>query len=299
MNNQWLMQRGISLDRLATLLRFAEAGSIVKAAGGDPSRQSLASRQIRELEEFFGVELVRRQGRGLTLTDHGRQLVALIRTQFTAIRDFKAAAAREPLVFSLAAQNAMLNWLVLPRLDQIGAQLPKIKWRFLHESTDALVGKLATGECDYGVVRKDALTAPLEGFSLGVVDWVLVIPTPLAPAKPAVGSWIEDVPLILPVGGHIREGVESFARRLHFRLGVRFECTSHMQSLEAVRAQQAGAVLPRLALNHLPNGSYRNYSLPKVCLPPWSICLAFSRRTLAVRPHADKIARTLQKLLAC
>jgi hypothetical protein len=58
------------LDRLATLLRLRRRGLLSK-----PQAAIFASivghSPIRELEEFFGVELVRRKGAGLTLTDHG------------------------------------------------------------------------------------------------------------------------------------------------------------------------------------------------------------------------------------
>ena len=52
------LKSGLSLERLRAFLLFREAGSITRAAGGDPVRVSLISRQLRELEEFFEVELV-------------------------------------------------------------------------------------------------------------------------------------------------------------------------------------------------------------------------------------------------
>ena len=68
-------ERGLSLDRLKTLIEVARAGSIAGAARGDSARQSLYSRQIKELEEFFGVELTRRRGKVLVLTRPGWELV--------------------------------------------------------------------------------------------------------------------------------------------------------------------------------------------------------------------------------
>lgn len=44
-------ERGLSLDRLKTLIEVAKAGSIAAAARGDSARQSLYSRQIKELIE--------------------------------------------------------------------------------------------------------------------------------------------------------------------------------------------------------------------------------------------------------
>jgi DNA-binding transcriptional LysR family regulator len=81
MNAEILSRSGFSLNRLADFSAVAGAGSIVGAARGDVERQSLLSRQIRELEESFNAELVRRKGRGLVLTEAGRELAALGRSQ--------------------------------------------------------------------------------------------------------------------------------------------------------------------------------------------------------------------------
>ena len=63
---------GLSLDRLRTFLRVAVAGNLAKAAKGDATQQSQFSRQIKELEAFFGVALTRRVGRRIEITDEDR-----------------------------------------------------------------------------------------------------------------------------------------------------------------------------------------------------------------------------------
>ena len=52
--------KGLSLDRLETLSRIVAQGGIARAASGDANRQSQFSRQIAELEEWFGVNLLDR-----------------------------------------------------------------------------------------------------------------------------------------------------------------------------------------------------------------------------------------------
>ena len=54
-------EHGLSLERLRTLQLVSEAGSIAAAARGDTTRQSQYSRQLKELEQFFGTTLTRRQ----------------------------------------------------------------------------------------------------------------------------------------------------------------------------------------------------------------------------------------------
>ena len=60
-------ESGLSLDRLKALVEVGAAGSIVKAADGDPVKQSQYSRQIKELEDFFRVKLLERRLHELTL----------------------------------------------------------------------------------------------------------------------------------------------------------------------------------------------------------------------------------------
>lgn len=47
---------GLSIDRLRSFLKVAEAGNLATAAQGDVVRQSQYSRQIKELEGFFGSQ---------------------------------------------------------------------------------------------------------------------------------------------------------------------------------------------------------------------------------------------------
>src|SRR5438876_8623230 len=53
-------QSGLSLERLKTFREIVAAGGITAAAGDDSNRQSQFSRQLKELERYFGVELLRR-----------------------------------------------------------------------------------------------------------------------------------------------------------------------------------------------------------------------------------------------
>jgi DNA-binding transcriptional LysR family regulator len=69
-----LKQGGISSDRLQRFCVVARAGGVTLTAKGDPTKQSLFSRQIKELEEFFGVDAGRPRGRGIALTLAGEQL---------------------------------------------------------------------------------------------------------------------------------------------------------------------------------------------------------------------------------
>ncbi|WP_009963649.1 helix-turn-helix domain-containing protein [Verrucomicrobium spinosum] len=79
-----LSRHGLSLDRLHGFLCVVEAGNISQAAAGDPVKQSQLSRQIRDLEAFFGVELTHRRGKSIAISAEGLRLAALIRQHLRA-----------------------------------------------------------------------------------------------------------------------------------------------------------------------------------------------------------------------
>ena len=95
-------ESGLSLDRLKTLLEVAVAGSLVKAAEGDPVRQSQYSRQIKELEDFFRIQLVERQGKGTRLTPSGRELARISRFFMMGLSNFQRGCLSEERFFGLA-----------------------------------------------------------------------------------------------------------------------------------------------------------------------------------------------------
>src|SRR5213594_2337775 len=98
-----LQEGGLSLDRLQSFCLVAQAGGVTKAAKGDPAKQSLFSRQVKELEEFFGAELIRRKGRGIALTEAGKRLNVLARESFASLLDFKSECKALPVEIVIGA----------------------------------------------------------------------------------------------------------------------------------------------------------------------------------------------------
>lgn len=89
MFEELIQESGLSIERLRNFCQIAHAGGITRAADGNPITQSLYSRQLKELEEYFGVELVRRKGRGIVLTSAGEKLNALACEYLGMLRDFR------------------------------------------------------------------------------------------------------------------------------------------------------------------------------------------------------------------
>ncbi len=73
------MATPLDLDQLQTFCAIADCGSFTEAARRVNKTQSAVSMQIKRLEERIGKPLLTREGRGVTLTQHGEQLYSRAR----------------------------------------------------------------------------------------------------------------------------------------------------------------------------------------------------------------------------
>ena len=252
-----LSKGGLSLDRLAGFRAVAEAGSIVKAAGGDPVRQSLISRQIRELEEFFGTELTRRQGKGLAITPAGQRLASLVRGQLQDLEDFlreREGAARE---FAIGAGGSILEWLVVPAAPRLAAALGGAVVRFEGARSRDLVEGVREGRLDFAIVRNDALPATAPRRKLVRLGFLLCVPAALLakggrPARLADPKLWQSLPFAAAKGGG---QLDTRIRQAMAEAGVdfrpRFECGSMLQVRQLVEAGHCAAVLPDIGARGL------------------------------------------------
>lgn len=291
MFDELLQQGGLSLDRLQSFCRVAEAGGVTKAAKGDPARQSLFSRQIKELEEFFGVELVRRSGRGVVLTAAGRRLHVLAREQLAGLQDFKQECAEEKSQLTLAAGDSLIQWVLLPNLSGLFPKLPNVALRLLNLSSTEIVSGLADGTLDLGIVRKKA-ACKMQSAPLGCVGFSLFVPSRLLAGKEAgdlsVGM-IARLPLATLEGvGEFRSELARVARRKKVEFNIELELSSFPLIAKAVQGGTCAAFLPSLARTEFSAGAVAELQLDWLRPLGREIVLAWNPRLVRIRTAVSK-----------
>lgn len=250
---------GLSLERLRSFLEMAEAGSIAGAAPGDPVRQSQISRQIRELEDYFGAELTVRRGKTLALTPEGRRLADLVREQFGMLDDFRRERAGAPRVFVVAAGVSTLEWLVVPALPRLADLLGGARLRTELRRSRSLVEGVREGRVDLGLVRRDAVpdAEPGNCEPVTTVSFHLCVPRHFLPAGAGAeglddpAHWRELPFAAGGEGGQMARAVRDAMTWLEVDFEPRFDCGSMLHVLELVRREACAAVLPNLALGGL------------------------------------------------
>jgi len=297
MNKTLLSLKGISLDRLQNFCLVADAGSIVGAVGNDPPRQSLLSRQIRELEESFEVELIRRQGRGIIITEAGRELAASSRQFFKAMEDFAAGWQEKPTRISLVAPNSVLQWLILPRIQSLQEKLPKVKFDLFHESNREIIQKVREHVCDFGFIREENVPHTLRKFPLGKMVFSLFVPAKLGHKMPGDHmEMLSSVPLALPMGGLLREELDQLMKAKRMAMDVRLECSSYLDSARAIKSGAIASVLPNLARVDLLEKEYFEFPL-NLKQATRRLCLIWNQRAVDTRLGLRKVLPELRRVL--
>ena len=288
---------GLSMDRLRVLCEVAEAGSIARAAGGDPVRQSQFSRQLKELEDFFEIELTRRQGKGLVLTDVGKELVQIARESIGRLHDFQLEAMARPLSYSIGGGDSLVQWLVLPRLARLQGALPNVSLRLQNLRTAEVISRLQELSLDFGLVRHDAISEPLAAFPLGRMKYALYCPRMLAPGKepPGLRELLHGIPLAMQSGdGAFVHQFRDWAEKSRVNVSIKLECESFPQACRALVSGACAAVLPTIARCDLPEDDFLEFDLPFLNRKPRQMCLAWNPRTLRLRSAASEVADILR-----
>ena len=298
--NSLFKEGGLSLDRLRNFVLIADAGGISLAADGDPSRMSLFSRQIKELEAFFGAALTQRQGRTYKLTEAGNQLAQLARAYLSGLEDFQQTCQNVPQTISLASGSSVLEWLVLPRIAKLREALPNTRFELITGRTNELVQRLTDMNVNLALLREDAVVRPLKTKRLLLLTYSLFIPKRLA-ASVWTGNLNESLaklPLATSVGGQFREYLEKAASKARCPIRIELSCSSFTQAVRAAKTGAFGAVLPSLAAMEFAPGEMVQVPVPFLKSYARPICLAWNPRLTEVRPAVERAIKALDQVLA-
>jgi DNA-binding transcriptional LysR family regulator len=284
MLNRLLSEGGISLDRLGSFHEVAESGSITAAANGSPSRQSLLSRQISDLESFFGVSLLRRESRPHRLTSEGEELARLCREFFVGIEECSTQWKTGETVVSIVSGESLLQWIVLP--------LVRSRPMFRKRTGDA-VQSVIDGKADLALVRKDAVPDGLKHEGEFALRYRLIVPEAMA-AKVNAKRGIEilaGLPLVLLEGdGDLSRAIKEECGIQNIRLDVRLECSSFPQIAEAIQTMDLAGFLPRFAP---PIKRTVAYDIPEMNRLSRILTLAWSPRRERMKPSLLRVVEEL------
>lgn len=249
MLSSFVGRRGVSLERFQTFCLIAEAGSIMAAAKGDPNRQSLYSRQMKELEAALGLELLDRSEVPYRLTEVGWRLDSLAREFFSGTDRLLNVSKGNAPHLAIGAGESIFQWLIIPLL---GGRLGGAEWRlqFRNMTSREAIEGVRSRKIDLAVVPAEDAAGDLESVKIASYGMVAVAKSGLfGKSKSARWADLRGRRLALLEGrGQLRGKIERLIDPEGSTPEIGLECTSHPQVIEACAVGDFIGLVPELAV---------------------------------------------------
>ena len=254
MSRTKLKLKGLSLDRLETLSQIVSQGSIAQAAGGNPNRQSQFSRQVAELEDWFGISLLDRTSVPNKPTSAALRIsreVEAFMSNLDSVRE-NASGGRRVVVFG--AGERMIRSYLVPWAAKI--REPNMRWVFRNLTSVGVRGELLAKRIDFGILRKDSCPAGLTSLVMKPIPMCLLLPPDQKKTKRKL-NWkdLSELPLVMLEGeGAFSRFLMDKASDFSVELDVRLECSSWTQVIDAMSEFKIGGFLPKDLEKQFPAG---------------------------------------------
>jgi DNA-binding transcriptional LysR family regulator len=285
MKKALLSEGGLSLDRLRSLLAVAACGSIVKAADYDPVRQSQYSRQIKELESFFQTRLVERKGKGIELTQPGRELARISRFFMMSLGNFQRGCLSEEQTYRIGGGATFISEFLLPVIAEESAVRSNIQYQLERTLEEDIERRLHDLTLEFGVVERPALSRPLQ--TRKIVEWNLCLLVPGQLPKSARRGSRVAFPLELPLALPAREAGEVSAH-LAERAPRTLMCDSFLEVRRAVESGKFAGLLPKFMADVADSSRYCRMKVPHLPGASFGQWLAWNPRLLRLNTHATR-----------
>jgi LysR family nitrogen assimilation transcriptional regulator len=243
----------MNLDQLETFVRVAEHGSFSKAALVLGVAQPSLSRQVRALEVELREPLLLRHGRGVELTETGRQLLDHchgILHLVTQVKEDLAARRDQPVgQISIAMTPSLARQHTLPLILAFRKEMPKAHPSIIEGFSAHITEWLVAGRVDLGLVYNPEPLPSLEIQPLHEGRLFLVSRANEAPGDSVPLRQLAKYPLVMPQRGHtFRKLVESAAALAGVKLRIEWEVSSIPVILDLVAAGMGHAALAEDAI---------------------------------------------------
>jgi DNA-binding transcriptional LysR family regulator len=236
------MNKEMNLRQLEMFRAVAEQGTFTRAAGRLHVSQSAVSRQVQLLEEEVGGALLRRNAKGVTVTEAGE---LLLRMAHRVERDVEEALAEISQTHAL--QRGILHLgggmtvclYILPRLLKKYRRLfPGVDLQITTGSSDKILEMVRSHEIDLGLLTLPINAKDLEVLPVMKEEMVVVTSPghPLSREKTIDPKALGKFPLILyEPGSNTRKALDQF----FLEEGITAEVAMETENVEIIKAMVA------------------------------------------------------------
>ncbi len=292
----------MDLRQLECFVRVAELGSFTKASAMLGISQSILSRQVRRLELDVKKHLLHRNGRGVTMTDHGNRLLAHgrgILHQLDLARQELEDTEHSPAGKVVVGMPPTAGKLVAVRVvTEFRARFPQASIGIAEGLTTTMQEWLLLGRLDCALLCNPQPASELEYQDAGAENLYLISRSSTArrPAGTVRLADIADLPLIIPSRPNaLRTFIESEFERQRVPLNAALEIDSIPAVIDLVARGWGHAILSRHATrDHAMRGKLHAARIisPEV-VSQWVVATATQRPLTRLARHAIELLKTV------
>src|SRR5436309_4913719 len=255
------MGAGMELRHLRYFVAVAEAGSLTVAAQNLHTSQPSLSRQIRDLEDEIGVQLLGRSARGIELTAGGRAFLDHARAVLTQAEAGAEAARRvahpaKPCFAMGFLTGHELTWMP-EALQILRDELPNIDVMISSQYSPLLADGLSKGKIDAAFLRRERGMPELAFRPLVKEPLMVILPIDhrLAALKAVsprdlVGETFVAVSNTAPV---LRVVIDNYLKRSGVNITPQHEVDHIAMAMSLIASTRGVALLPAYVQNFLPS----------------------------------------------
>ncbi len=248
----------MDISQLKTLIHVAELGSLSKAADRLHIAQPALSRQIRLMEQELGVHLFERHGRGMMLTEVGREVLdhaTRVMAELEAIRHsaVKGDSSYNGLV-TVGMTPTVAEILTIPLANTVREAHRQLRLRFSSAFSGHLLDWLQRGELDLTFSYDPEPVRSVRTIPVLMESLVLVSAGKerLTSDRAVPFAHLAAEELVLPGPRHgLRAVIERCARQAGFELRASVEADSFRSMIDLVRNGFGMTILPLAPLHSL------------------------------------------------
>ena len=275
--------------QLKTLIHVAELGSLSKASDRLHIAQPALSRQIRMLEKELGTYLFERHGRGMVITEAGREVLAhatRIMEELESIRS-SVAGGRTNLrgTVVIGTTPTVAEIITVPLVRKIREAQPNLAVRFSSAFSGYLLDWLQRGELELAISYDPQPLHTLRIVPVMMENLLLVGPpgAGLDLDTPVAFASLAERELVLPSARHgLRVILDNCAREVGVKLRTSVEADSFGAMIDLVRNGFGLTVLPLAPIwAQVESGS--------LCAAPWVAPLPM-RKLVQVFPADRRVS---------
>lgn len=255
----------LSLSALQIFRQVATEGSILAAAAKLNRVQSNVSTRVKQLEAQLGTDLFLRTGRGLTLTDDGRTLLAyadrLLALSDEAVDALHVADPSGP--FRIGTMESTAASRLPAVLSRYHAAHPKVQLHLVTDTAGGLVRRLQSTEIDAAFIAEPLAIDGVVGTPVFEEQLMLVAPESfprLQDRQQLNGRTI----VAFEEGCAYRRYLQQWLAEEGIQPGQILSVGSYLAILACVTAGTGYAVVPKSVLDGIATGgAFHCHELPK------------------------------------